>query len=88
MTTLLDPSTKREPNYLFVVGAYRDNEVPAHHPLRVAIHEIERKEGKFADILLQPLNEGQVVQLLDDTFNMHTSGKLVFISFFLPVFII
>lgn len=77
LSSLLEPDTKSEK--LFVVGAYRDNEVTPSHPLSVTLREVERRGGKFVDILLSPLNEAQVEQLLDDTFNSHTrSNPLLF----------
>lgn len=74
LSALLDPTTTSENNFLFVVGAYRDNEVATSHLLSLTLREIERRGGRFVDILLPPLNESQVEQMLDDTFNTHTRG--------------
>ena len=70
---LLDPQFSNTPLYLLVVGAYRDNEVDATHPLSIALGEVHRKGGKVEDIPLLPLGEPHVTQLLEDTFNTNKS---------------
>ena len=56
-------------HYLLVVGAYRDNEVDQNHALSLTLQEIRSKGGMVEDVSVSPLREGQVVQLLEDTFN-------------------
>ncbi len=52
---------------LLVVGAYRDHEVPASHPLLAALGEIERASVQIDRIALRPLDAHGVAALLADT---------------------
>ncbi|MEM9597012.1 MAG: AAA family ATPase, partial [Acidobacteriota bacterium] len=64
-TLLSDP----EAGYLMVVGAYRDNEVHADHPLRRKIELARRGDGaELHELSLEPLTELDVGQMLADTF--------------------
>ncbi|WP_434048443.1 MULTISPECIES: AAA family ATPase [Sorangium] len=53
--------------HLLVLGAYRDNEIYAAHPLRVALGEIEKAGAKLREIELKPLALSDVLELLSDT---------------------
>jgi len=53
--------------YFLGIGAYRDNEVGAGHPLMLAINEIEKTGVAFNRIALKPLQLGHITQLLSDT---------------------
>ena len=53
--------------YLLFVGAYRDNEVHATHPLALTLEEIEKTEAKGDRITLKPLDEEAVNHLIADT---------------------
>jgi len=57
----------RNTKYLFVIGAYRDNEIHAGHPLSNAIDEVE-EERKIQKIHLDPLKLEDLHQILKDTF--------------------
>ena len=46
----------REYPYLFIVGAYRHNEVGKAHPLTKLIKNIHERNGPIREILLQPLS--------------------------------
>ncbi|AUX32947.1 MULTISPECIES: AAA family ATPase [Sorangium] len=59
-------ATDPERGYLLVIGAYRDNEVYAAHPLRVALGEIEKAGAPLCELRLRPLALGDVVELLSD----------------------
>ncbi len=59
-----DPESK----YLLLIGAYRDNEVTATHPLIQTLENIHY----FSEITLQPLGLQQVQKLVDDTLNQST----------------
>ncbi|WP_017317815.1 hybrid sensor histidine kinase/response regulator [Mastigocladopsis repens] len=63
-----------EPNsqYLLLIGAYRDNEVSATHPLMVTLEEIQEKGAVVNNIVLQPLHITHVNQLISDTFRSDT----------------
>ncbi|MDM8519475.1 AAA family ATPase [Anaerolineales bacterium HSG6] len=52
---------------LFVIGAYRDNEVDAAHPLILGLEEIEKAGGIVNTITLGPLLLPTVKQLVADT---------------------
>ena len=55
--------------YLYLIGAYRDNEVDAAHPLMRAVDEIEKSGAKVVNIQLQLLKEAHLNQLLPETFS-------------------
>ncbi len=55
--------------YLYLIGAYRDNEVDPAHPLRRTIEEIEKRGAEVETIQLQLLMETHVNQLLSETFS-------------------
>jgi len=54
-------------NYLFILGAYRDNEVNASHPLMLALAEIQQSNINVNHIILHPLQLYDVNQLISDT---------------------
>ncbi|MCU0544844.1 MAG: AAA family ATPase [Oscillatoriaceae cyanobacterium Prado104] len=54
--------------YLFLIGAYRDNEVTAAHPLVQTLENIEKAAATTINrILLAPLDLTDIAQLLVDT---------------------
>lgn len=53
--------------HLFVIGAYRDNEVGPAHPLLRALDEIRRGPTAVSEIVLRPLDLANVRALLADT---------------------
>ena len=59
--------------HIFLIGAYRDNEVPAGHPLTVALDEFEAGGAQIRRIELAPLNTGDVAQLLGDALRQPAS---------------
>ncbi|WP_437321657.1 AAA family ATPase [Sorangium sp. So ce385] len=59
-------ATDPERGHLLVIGAYRDNEVYAAHPLRVALGEIEQAGAPLCELRLRPLALADVVELLSD----------------------
>jgi predicted ATPase/signal transduction histidine kinase/tRNA A-37 threonylcarbamoyl transferase component Bud32 len=59
--------TDPDSQYLLLIGAYRDNEVSAGHPLIETIEEIHKTGIVVNHIVLQPLNLGDVTQLIADT---------------------
>ncbi|NUQ75003.1 MAG: AAA family ATPase [Polyangiaceae bacterium] len=60
--SLSDPASK----HLFIVGAYRDNEVDAAHPLALAIDAIRKTRAAVSEIKLKPLNLSTVAQITAD----------------------
>ncbi|MEP7123114.1 MAG: AAA family ATPase [Byssovorax sp.] len=69
---LTDPSTK----HLLVLGAYRDNEVEATHPLMVALEAIRREGGAVSTIRLAPLDLAHVNQLVSETLRCAPEASL------------
>lgn len=53
-------------NYLFLIGAYRDNEVDTTHPLLLTLGEIENSRH-VENISLKPLKRSAVTHLIQDT---------------------
>ena len=66
-----------ESRYLLLIGAYRDNEVNPTHPLIHAIEQIEKTRTPVHNIVLQPLNFGNVYELLADTLTVNDSLGLL-----------
>ncbi|MEG4007820.1 AAA family ATPase [Microcoleus sp. Pol11C1] len=54
---------------LFLIGAYRDNEVSAAHPLMLTIAEIIKTGANVDRIFLSPLDLASVTQLISDALN-------------------
>jgi diguanylate cyclase (GGDEF)-like protein len=59
--------TDREMEFLFLIGAYRDNEVDAAHPLITAIEALGKEGVEICRIALGPLTLEHVNQLTGDT---------------------
>lgn len=53
--------------HLLVIGAYRDNEVSAAHPLMLTLLEMQKTGAKVNTIMLAPLPEYDLNQLVADT---------------------
>ena len=64
--------TEEEIEYLFLLGAYRDNEVSHGHPLRLTIDKIREVKVKVAEISLSALKLSDVTQLIADSFHCAT----------------
>ena len=56
-----------ESHYLFVIGAYRDNEVSAAHPLIMTLEEMRQAKVTINAIALSPLTPVQLNQLVAET---------------------
>jgi len=52
---LEDLLTRSDLQHLMLIGAYRDNEVDAVHPLRLKLDAVKNAGGKVAEITLAPL---------------------------------
>jgi hypothetical protein len=61
-----DLLTQADVRHLLLIGAYRDNEIDAAHPLRRKLDAIRNGGGKVADITLAPLAHEHVGQLIAD----------------------
>ncbi|MHC5891379.1 ATP-binding sensor histidine kinase [Nostoc sp.] len=53
--------------HLFLIGAYRDNEVNPSHPLILTLNDIQKTAATINTITLAPLSQGQVNQLVAET---------------------
>jgi signal transduction histidine kinase len=53
--------------YLLLIGAYRDNEVFATHPLMLALEEIAKSKVAINTLTLAPLNQDSLSELIADT---------------------
>ncbi|MEG4231892.1 AAA family ATPase [Microcoleus sp. Pol11C3] len=56
-----------ETKYLFLIGAYRDNEVNPSHPLTVALNELKKQNASIAQITLGSLQLLQITNLIAET---------------------
>ncbi len=63
----------QEIRYLFFLGAYRDNEVTATHPLIITIAGLKATSAIINEVNLGPLNNTDVSHLIEDT--LHRSNK-------------
>ncbi|MEH2074171.1 MAG: AAA family ATPase, partial [Nostoc sp.] len=53
--------------HLFIIGAYRDNEVNPAHPLMLTLSEIKKNQAVINTITLTSLSQSQINQLVADT---------------------
>ncbi len=60
--------TNRDSSYLYILGAYRDNEVDNTHPLILTIDEIQQAGVQVNALTLSPLEMPHLNQLISDTF--------------------
>ncbi|MFW6428741.1 MAG: diguanylate cyclase [Desulfosalsimonas sp.] len=52
--------------YFLFIGAFRDSEVPEHHPLMAAVEKVSRAGVNIDMVYLQPFKESQTNRLLSD----------------------
>jgi PAS domain S-box-containing protein len=64
---LEDLLTRPNLTYLMFIGAFRDNDVDAAHPLRVTLKRISRAGTIVREVVLAPLSVDDVQRLLADT---------------------
>src|SRR3984893_8737558 len=64
---LEDLLTRDDLRHLFLIGAYRDNEVSPTHPLMRKLDAIRQDGAAVEDIVLTPLGEHDLRQLLADS---------------------
>ncbi|MGI0493708.1 trifunctional serine/threonine-protein kinase/ATP-binding protein/sensor histidine kinase [Alkalinema pantanalense CENA528] len=55
--------------YFLLVGAYRDNEVSAVHPMMLTINELEQAKVSVNTLTLQALSQSNIDQLIRDAFH-------------------
>ncbi|MEG4069573.1 AAA family ATPase, partial [Microcoleus sp. Pol11C2] len=71
-TTIADEGTK----YLFLIGAYRDNEVNRNHPLIITLDLLRTKGAIINAITLTPLALEHISNLIADTLHTNAVGHL------------
>ncbi len=64
---LEDLLAQQDIRHLLVIGAYRDNEVNSAHPLMRKLDTIRQSSTTVQDIVLAPLNYGELAQLIVDS---------------------
>jgi PAS domain S-box-containing protein len=67
-----DLLTRSDLQHLMLIGAYRDNEVSATHPLMRKLDAIKAAGGKIAEITLAPLAREHLGQLIADALRCET----------------
>ncbi|MBD2181765.1 ATP-binding protein [Aerosakkonema funiforme] len=68
--------TAADSKYLYLIGAYRDNEVSEAHPLMLTLAEIEKANATIDRIFLSPLKLSDVNQLIVDTLHCDSETAL------------
>ena len=71
---LEDLLTQTDVRHLLLVGAYRDNEVDAHHPLARKLSAIQNSGAKVSEIELGPLDQEHVGRLIADGLGCATTS--------------
>ncbi|MSP59687.1 MAG: GAF domain-containing protein [Myxococcales bacterium] len=66
-----------EIRHLFLIGAYRDNEVHGAHRLLLALADMKKGPAALREISLRPLHLADVTQLLSDTLAAPADPALV-----------
>jgi PAS domain S-box-containing protein len=67
-----DILAQRDIRHLLLIGAYRDNEVDAAHPLMRKLDAIRRTGASVQDIVLTPLTRDDLEQLISDSLRCET----------------
>ncbi|MEH2061160.1 MAG: AAA family ATPase [Nostoc sp.] len=62
--------------YLFIIGAYRDNEVFAAHPLMLTVDEIQKTSSRVNTLTLENLSQADVNHLIADSLSCTTEQAL------------
>ena len=89
--------TDKDIHYIFIIGAYRDNEVDHYHPLMTMVRDLEEEHVKSETLHLEPLKLDNITDLLTDTLHLKpgavkplaeltfekTRGNAFFIKYFL-----
>ncbi len=57
----------QQDQYLFLIGAYRDNEVTPAHPLMLTVEKIKTTTSSVNSLILGPLTSTDLTQLIADT---------------------
>jgi predicted ATPase/signal transduction histidine kinase len=63
-----DLVTQPETRHLFLIGAFRDNEVDEAHPLSASVAAMKKGGARVADLVLGPLGGEQLLAFVADAF--------------------
>ncbi|MGB7443381.1 MAG: AAA family ATPase [Coleofasciculaceae cyanobacterium] len=66
--------TDADTQYLFLIGAYRDNEVTPNHPLMMTLDGLQNVGATINFITLTPLDSKHISQLIADTLHSDASS--------------
>ncbi len=69
-------ATNLESQYLLIIGAYREQEVDANHPVMLTAEAIRKAGGTVSAIALSPLDINSVNQFVADTLNCEPEKSL------------
>ena len=61
--------TDTDIQYLFLIGAYRDNEVNPAHPLLITLNSLQKQHARINTISLSSLNLENLIQIISETLN-------------------
>ncbi len=64
----------KEIQHLLIIGAYRDNEVDARHPLKITLDDIKQESGLLSAIDLEKLDNYQVNALIAESLACTTTA--------------
>lgn len=67
---------QQEAGYLFLIGAYRENEVSATHPLMLALNDIQKTQATVNTLTLAPLSQADINHLIADTLSCESDRAL------------
>jgi PAS domain S-box-containing protein len=74
LTLIEDLITHADTRYLLLIGAYRDSEVRAAHPLMTALETIRHGGTRVMDLQLAPLSVVHLNQLVADTLHARSAA--------------
>ncbi|BAY59668.1 serine/threonine protein kinase with two-component sensor domain (plasmid) [Leptolyngbya boryana NIES-2135] len=69
--------TDSQTHHLFLIGAFRDNEVNATHPLTLLLEGLQFQAFPIYQVTLKPLSSAHVTQLISDTLRTHEVSPFV-----------
>ena len=66
--------TDQDTRFLYLLGAYRDNEVFPTHPLMKTLDSLKEENATIKEIVLAPLDLNHIGQLIAETFDREEAG--------------
>jgi predicted ATPase/GAF domain-containing protein/HPt (histidine-containing phosphotransfer) domain-containing protein len=68
--------TQAETHYFLFIAAYRDNELSAEHPLKLAIERLNKLDKKIHSLVLKPLSQTHIAHLLAETLSVQAEPAM------------